>query len=504
MRHLRTVARQDRGAPVGDAELLERFIVHRDEEAFELLVRRHGPMVLGVCKRVLANETDAEDAFQATFLVLVRKAASIVPRTQVGNWLHGVAHKTALKARAMNRRRRVKEREGAARCRGAPDDTWQLLLELLDAELGALPEKYRAPIVLCDLEGLSYREAAARLRCPQGTLSGRLTRARALLARRLARRGPAVGAATLAALLARDASASVRPPLLASTVRAGVVLAAGHALTDGPVSCKVASLTEGVLKMLLLSRLRVVAGGFVLLVAVVAVGWMCAARVPARAAMPEDDAVPRAGDEPRTPARKAHAADGPAESPEAEFVVRGADGDGKTVSLVVAGTSAPVLRLPVKDGVRVLVRGRQVGMDGLRPGTRVAIRLDPTNRVIEDIRTLPEPAKVTVLKGASDRADLEPPSEAEVLRALPRVANVPAFLEVYRDDIQVVTERLVRQVDPPRFFPLVGEAELHHCHWKCTVYYGETVDSIYPYPFRTRRPRVELVYIDKDYLVPTR
>jgi RNA polymerase sigma factor (sigma-70 family) len=504
MRHLRKVARQGDGAATGDAELLERFIAHRDEEAFELLVRRHGPMVLGVCKRVLANETDAEDAFQATFLVLVRKAASIVPRTQVGNWLHGVAYKTALKARAMNRRRRVKEREGAARGRGAPDDTWQLLLEVLDAELGALPEKYRAPIVLCDLEGLSYREAAARLRCPQGTLSGRLTRARALLARRIARRDPAVGAATLGTLLARDASASLPPHLLASTVRAGVGLAAGQVLAGGPVSCKVASLTEGVLKMLLLSRLKVVTGGFLLLAAVVAAGWTCAARVPARAAMPGEDAVPRAEDEPPAPAGKAHAADGPAESGEAEFVIRGADRDCKTVSLVVAGTSAPVLRLPVNDGVRVLVRGRQVGMDGLRPGTRVTMRLDPTNRVIEDIRTLPEPAKVKVLMGASDRADLEPPSEAEVLRALPRVANVPAFLEVYRDDIQVVTERLVRQVDPPRFFPLVGEAELHHCHWKCTVYYGETVEGSYPYPFRTKRPRVEVVYIDNDYLVPTR
>jgi RNA polymerase sigma factor (sigma-70 family) len=505
MRHLRTVARQAGGAPVGDAELLERFIAHRDEEAFELLVRRHGPMVLGVCKRVLGNVADAEDAFQATFLVLVRKATSIVPRTQVGNWLHGVAHKTALKAKAMNSRRGVKEREGAARGRHAPDDTWQSLLEVLDAELGALPEKYRAPIILCDLEGLSYREAAARLHCPQGTLSGRLTRARALLARRVARRGRVVSAAALATLLARDALASVRPPLLASTVRAGAALAAGQALADGPVSCKVASLTEGVLKMLLLSRLKVVTGALLVLMAVVAAGWICAARVPARAAMPGDAAVPRAEDEPPAPARNARATDGPAESPEAEFIVRGADRDGKTVSLVVAGTSAPVLRLPVKEGVRILFRGRQVGLDGLRPGTRVVIRLDTTDRVIEDIRALAGPEKATILKGASDRADLEVPSEAEVVRALPRLpGNVPAFLEVYRDDIQVATERLVRQVDPPRFFPLVGEAELHHCHWKCTVYYRETVESSYPYRFRTKRPRVEVVYIDKDYLVPTR
>src|SRR2546430_3910168 len=134
IRHLRKVARQGEGAQVGDAELLERFIAHRDDGAFELLVRRHGPMVLGVCKRVLGNETDAEDAFQATFLVLVRKASSIIPRTQVGNWLHGVAHKTALKAKARNGRRRVKEREAAAQGRNATDDTWESLLEILDGE----------------------------------------------------------------------------------------------------------------------------------------------------------------------------------------------------------------------------------------------------------------------------------------------------------------------------------------------------------------------------------
>src|SRR5262249_55950831 len=155
------------------------------------------------CKRVLGNEADAEDAFQATFLVLVRKATSIVPRTQVGNWLHGVAHKTALKAKAMASRRRVKERQaGAAHGRNTTEDSGETLLEILDGELNALPEKYRAAIVLCDLEGLSYREAAARLRCPQGTLSGRLTRARALLARRLARHGTPLTTAAVTALLA--------------------------------------------------------------------------------------------------------------------------------------------------------------------------------------------------------------------------------------------------------------------------------------------------------------
>jgi RNA polymerase sigma factor (sigma-70 family) len=448
---------------------------------------------------------DAEDAFQATFVVLVRKATSIIPRTQVGNWLHGVAHKTALKARAMTRRRRVKEREAAAQRRNTRDDTGESLLEILDGELSALPEKYRAPIVLCDLEGLSYREAAARLRCPQGTLSGRLTRARALLARRVARRGPPVTAVALATLLARDGSASVPPSLMAWTIRAGTLLAAGKGLTEGAMSSKVGSLAEGVLKMMLLAKLKTVTGGLLLVAAVVAAGWTCAARVSARADMPGNAAAPRTEGDTRVPARKARATDGLAETREAEFVFRGAERGGTTVSLVVAGTSAPVLCLPVKDDLRVLVGGRQVGIEGLRPGARVAIRLDPTNSVIQDIRASEPPDEVTVLKSASDLAHLESPSPAEVVRALPRVPRaVPAVLEVFRDDMEVVTERLVGQVDPPRFFPLVGEAEVHHYHWKCTVHYSETVESSYPYPLRTKRPRVEVVYIDKDYLVPTR
>jgi RNA polymerase sigma factor (sigma-70 family) len=505
--HLRNLARQHEGGQVTDAELLERFTAHRDEGAFELLLRRHGPMVLGVCRRVLGNAADAEDAFQATFVVLVRKATSILPRTRVGNWLHGVAHKTALKAKAMSRTRHVKEREAAAaRDRHAADDTGEPLLEVLDGELNALPEIYRAPIVLCDLEGLSYREAAARLRCPQGTLSGRLTRARALLARRLARRGAPMASAGLAALLAREALACVPPALLEGTLRAGAVVAAGEPLAQAVASSKVASLAEGVLKMLLLSKLKVVAGGFLLLAAVVAAGWACLASVSAGASAPGDEVAPRAQDEARAPARTSRATNHPTEPREAEFVFRGAARGGKTVSLVVAGTSAPVLCLPVKNDLRVLVGGKQVGIDDLRPGSRVAIRLDATNRVIQDIRALERRGTVTVLKSARDLAQLDaPPGEDEVLRALPQVPRaVPGVIEVFRDDIKVVAERLVNRVDPPRFFPLVGEAKLHHNAWKCTVFYNETVDYSYPQPARVKRARVEVVYIDKDYLVPAR
>jgi hypothetical protein len=161
--------------------------------------------------------------------------------------------------------------------------------------------------------------------------------------------------------------------------------------------------------------------------------------------------------------------------------------------------------MSAEDDVRVHVGGRRAGIDDLRPETRIMIRLDPAGGVIQDIRALEPAGKATVLKSARELARLGGPSEAEVLRALPRVPHeVPAVLQVFRDDIQVVTERLGREVDAPRLFPLVGVAELHHCHWTCTVYYRETVESSYPFPLRCQRPRAEVVYIDKNYLVPSK
>src|SRR5262245_59467150 len=162
-----------------DAELLGRFLDRRDEAAFALLVRRHGPMVYGVCRRLLPTDQDAEDAFQATFLVLARKARAAAPR-EVGNWLFGVARRAALLSRRSIARRR--ERVGDVPERPAtPRDE---LRAVLDEELSRLPDTYRTVIVLCDLEGRTRREAAAMLGWPEGTVAGRLARARELLARR--------------------------------------------------------------------------------------------------------------------------------------------------------------------------------------------------------------------------------------------------------------------------------------------------------------------------------
>src|SRR5262245_25218343 len=156
---LHRLCRTSHGQPLQkDGELLESFVAHGDERAFEALLRRHAPMVMGVCRRVLGNEADAEDAFQATFLVLVRKAATIKPRGMVGNWLYGVAHTTALKARAMNAKRSAKERQRAEASRAAAtrdkaaSGAWDAWRDLLDQELKSLPGIYRAAIVLCDLE----------------------------------------------------------------------------------------------------------------------------------------------------------------------------------------------------------------------------------------------------------------------------------------------------------------------------------------------------------------
>ncbi len=241
-----------------DALLLRRFASDRDEAAFAELVRRHGPMVLGVCRRVLRHEQDAEDAFQATFLVLARKAGALGRPGLLANWLYGVAHRTALKARAAAARRRVQERQVPAMAVAEPDLDGGERGAILDEELGRLPEKYRAPLVLCYLEGKTREEAARLLSWPAGTVAGRLARGRDLLRGRLTRRALAVSAPVAAAILAeRVAPAAVPAALLQATVKAAVLVAAGKAVA-GVVSAPVAALTEGVLRAMFLSKLRTV------------------------------------------------------------------------------------------------------------------------------------------------------------------------------------------------------------------------------------------------------
>jgi RNA polymerase sigma factor (sigma-70 family) len=253
LQQLRSAVLQRDGAALTDAQLLECFLVHGDEAAVAALVRRHGPMVWGVCRRVLGSHHDAEDAFQATFLVLVRKAASIKPREKLVNWLYGVACQTARKARATLVRRRQREMTLPELPEPAvPEaDPWRELRPVLDRELGRLPGKYRAALLLCDVEGLTRKEAAQRLGLPAGTLSGHLTRGRTLLAARLTRQGLALSGGALAAVLARQAAAAPAA-LVASTIRAATPRA------GGVVSPAVAHLTREVLRTMLLSKLKFV------------------------------------------------------------------------------------------------------------------------------------------------------------------------------------------------------------------------------------------------------
>lgn len=256
-----------------DCQLLDAYIARRDASSFEAIVRRRGPMVLGVCLRILQNEADAEDAFQATFLVLVRKATTIRPRTMLGNWLYGVAQSTALKARAMRTKRSAKERWAAASIESQNNtESSDRLLALLDQELKALPDKYRAAIVLCDLSGASIKEAAQQLGCPPATVGTRLARGRRLLARRVSRRGLALSINMVAATVAQQASAATVPTrLLASTVEAARLYGPGRALATGAISARILALTEGALKNMLLTKLKI-ATACCLIVSVLAAG----------------------------------------------------------------------------------------------------------------------------------------------------------------------------------------------------------------------------------------
>jgi RNA polymerase sigma factor (sigma-70 family) len=236
-----------------DGQLLKRVVRGRDGAALETLVRRHAPMVWGICRRTLAGHHAAEDAFQATFLVLVRKAASIRSPELLANWLYRVAHKTACKAWQRNaiRDSREKQVETMPEPPAEPHDDafgpeWR---ERLDEELNRLPEKYRIAIVLCDLQGRSRPEVAGQLGVPEGTVGSRLARGRALLARRLARHGLTVSASGLAAVCSQQAaSGSVRAGLLTNTIKATSLLAAGQTAVAGTISAPVALLTEEVLR----------------------------------------------------------------------------------------------------------------------------------------------------------------------------------------------------------------------------------------------------------------
>jgi RNA polymerase sigma factor (sigma-70 family) len=271
-RYLRRMIGPAGGAGLTDAQLLERFVCRRDQAAFEVLVWRHGPMVLGVCRRVLRHEQDAEDAFQAAFLVLVRKAASIGARQAVGSWLYRVAYRVAVRAKVLAQKRAARQTQldDAPAARPAADPAWSDLRPVLDEEVSRLPEKYRAPFVLCYLGGKTNEEAARDLGCPKGTVLSRLAWARQRLRARLTRRGLGLSAGLVTAASAPDLAAAVPAALVDSTRRAALLVAAGQQVA-GVVAGQVTALSKGVLQTMFWNKI-LIAASCVLAACALAVG----------------------------------------------------------------------------------------------------------------------------------------------------------------------------------------------------------------------------------------
>jgi len=234
LRHLRGMVDAKATDNASDGELLERFVGRQEEAAFVALLIRHGPMVYSVCRRIGRNEHDAEDAFQATFLILARKARSIRKVESVASWLHAVAYRLALEAKGQDNRRQAREKQAAdmRKTSSVSDMAWQELQVTLDDALRQVPQTYRAPLLLCYLEGKTQEEAARQLGCPLGTVRSRLARGRARLKLLLERRGVRLSATALAAALAaNEASAAVPALLFHATARAAFGYAAGMAPT---------------------------------------------------------------------------------------------------------------------------------------------------------------------------------------------------------------------------------------------------------------------------------
>jgi RNA polymerase sigma factor (sigma-70 family) len=260
VQQIRHLAESGRASPLTDQQLLERFIARRDESAFAALVRRHGPMILGLCRRLLHQVQDAEDVVQATFMVLARKAAVIRKQESVGSWLYGVAYRLALKARtdAMKRRNQQMSRVDKKEADPLSEITWREVCTALDEELARLPDRCRAPLVLCYLQGKTQDEALQQLGWSKSTFRRRLEDGRAKLCLRLTRRGITLSAGLWATLLSdQGASAALSSALLQTTVKAAIPFAAGE--VAAAVSPHVILLAKHALKAAVLHKMKWIA-----------------------------------------------------------------------------------------------------------------------------------------------------------------------------------------------------------------------------------------------------
>jgi RNA polymerase sigma-70 factor (ECF subfamily) len=289
LRQVRKLVAAHSAARLTDRQLLEQYLARRDESAFAALVQRHGPGVLRLCRSLLHHLQDAEDVFQATFLVLARKAGTIRKHDALGSWLYGVAHRLACKARGRAARRSGQELTAAAEAEApAVDDmTWRDLQRVLHEELSRLPEKYRAPLLLCYWEGRTQEEAAAQLGWRKGTLKDRVQRARDLLRGWLTRRGVTLSAGLVTALLCERAGTTAEAfTLVHSTTRAALAFAAGNKAVTGGFSAATA-LAEGVVRAMLLTRVKIAAAVLLTLGLLGAGAGMATQEAPAASAAPQ-------------------------------------------------------------------------------------------------------------------------------------------------------------------------------------------------------------------------
>jgi len=385
---LRRLMGRQTGCTLTDSQLLENYASRRDEASFEVLVWRHGAMVLSVCQRVLRDGHDAEDAFQATFLVFARKAGSIGKREAVAGWLYKVAYRVALRSRARTVKRNERELPDELPGRDNQDDVaWRDLRPILDQEINRLPAKYRTPFVLCYLQGYTNEEAAEQLHCAKGTVLSRLARGRERLRSRLAGRGLALSAGFLAGSFLQEASAAVPAALVSSTVNAAIPFAAGKAVT-GLVSATVVALSEGVLRTMYWTKLKIAAAA-VMALAIVSTGagsmahWALADRPQAGGQ--------QAGDRERDGAA---GRDKPADkSTEIVGKVVAVGKDGKSFVLEVQSQErgergAEPKKVDVKIGDKTVVVYHGVGPDGARPtdGYGAQVRLDNGTAVSVNFR----------------------------------------------------------------------------------------------------------------------
>jgi RNA polymerase sigma factor (sigma-70 family) len=425
---------------MSDLDLLRRFQKERDPIVLESLIWRHGALVRGVCRRFLFDAASADDAFQATFLILVAKAGNLRCPSLAG-WLHRVAWRVCLRMKRQSYRQNRREQRSARReailDRGGEQSE---LRQILDQEVASLPDVYREAFVLCQQDERTCEEAARELGCAIGTVHSRLSRAKERLRSRLVKRGvvPAVA-------------------LVSGVVNAEIVNKTAHSaiefLNGTGLSLPVYTLAKGVLKSMFLSKLKLAALG---IVALVAIGSGLASF---------DRPTLNAGP---------HEQRNPAEPSREELQRENAR---------------------LRDQVERLKAARK-SEDAKTNATPIVTILDrmPNEKEVAKAITLPKNATpiVTIL----DRM----PNEKEVLKAitLPK-ADTPV------DDVKIVFERIIDKIDEQaRVYPLVGLARIHHLRWKCTVHYAE-LNSVetptFPFPLTVRKPKVQVVYIDKDSLI---